>query len=274
MGFLKSSLKRLLPPVLLRPLIALYRLIESRDEATAVLSFLLRRYPHTGFMTRLRLLKQMYVISFRVECPHSQREVLAFIRAILNISPELTGCIVEAGSYKGGSTAKFSLAARLANRRLVVFDSFEGIPEHAETHTKDIFGRPVGFAPGSYSGSLEQVRSTIRRFGCLEACEFVKGWFDETLPRFDEPIAAAYLDVDLASSTRTCLRNLYPKIVNGGVLYSQDGHLPLVLEAFTDNEFWERDIGARRPDVEGLGTCRLIRLTKRSSGPSRIRADV
>jgi len=225
-------------------------------------------------MTRLRLLKQVYLISFRVECPHSQREVLAFMRAILNISPEITGCIVEAGSYRGGSTAKFSLAARLVNRKLVVFDSFEGIPEHAETHTKDIFGRPVSFARGSYAGSLEQVRSTIRRFGCLEACEFVKGWFDETLPRFDEPVAAAYLDVDLASSTRTCLKQLYPKIVNGGVLYSQDGHLPLVLEAFMNDEFWERDIGAPRPDVEDLGRSRLIHLTKLAPGPSRLPADV
>jgi O-methyltransferase len=55
------------------------------------------------------------------------------------------GVIVEAGCYKGGSTAKFSLMAEKVNRDLVVFDSFQGIPENAEPHEKDMFGNRADF---------------------------------------------------------------------------------------------------------------------------------
>ena len=40
--------------------------------------------------------------------------------AILSIPKDKDGCIVEAGSYKGGSTAKFSLFAKLANREILI----------------------------------------------------------------------------------------------------------------------------------------------------------
>lgn len=45
---------------------------------------------------------------------------------------------------------------------------------------------------------------------------FIKGWFEDTMPVFNERIIAAYIDVDLASSTKTCLKYLYPLLVPGG----------------------------------------------------------
>ncbi len=41
------------------------------------------------------------------------------------------------------------------------------------------------------------------------------------LPTFKEKVAAVYIDVDLASSTRTCLNHLYPLLERGGVCFSQ-----------------------------------------------------
>ena len=79
----------------------------------------------------------------------------------------------------------------------------------------------------------------------------MKGFFDETMPHFSQPVIAAYLDVDLASSTGTCLRYLWPLLVPGGVLFSQDGHLPLVLEGFDERRFLE----TRAQDVEAMDTC-------------------
>ena len=106
--------------------------------------------------------------------------------------PALTeGCVVEAGADKGGSTAKFSIAARLANRELVVFDSFEGIPDHDEPHDKNIFGGTASFPVGSYRGTLEEVKANVARYGEIDVCSFVQGWFDETLPSFSKPIAAS-----------------------------------------------------------------------------------
>jgi O-methyltransferase len=93
------------------------------------------------------------------------------------------------------------------------------------------------------------------------------GWFEDTLKDFHEPIAVAFLDVDLAASTRTCLKYLYPRITEGGVLFSHDGYMPLVRAVFADTQFWEQEVGCRMPTVEGLGRRKLLRIVKTSEGP-------
>jgi O-methyltransferase len=141
---------------------------------------------------------------------------------------------------------------------LVVFDSFGGIPENSERHEQNIWGGRVGFCKGDYRGSLEEVAENVRRFGNLPQCRFVKGFFEDTIPHFSQPVVAAYLDVDLSSSTRTCLKWLRPLLVSGGVLFSQDGHLPLVLEVFDDDGFWRRELRTSKPQIHGFGNSKVI----------------
>jgi len=184
------------------------------------------------------------------------------IEEILSISASDKGCIVEAGCFKGGSTAKLSIAAKLTDRKLFVFDSFEGIPENQEPHGEDIFGLRAEFEAGKYCGHLEEVVDNVRRFGEVGSCEFVKGWFEDTMPHFHEPIALAFLDVDLASSTRTCLRNLYPSVIPGCSVFSHDGHLPLCIQAVDDDRFWEEEVGFPKPAVPGLGRKKLLQITR------------
>ena len=109
---------------------------------------------------------------------------------------------------------------------------------------------------------MDEVRDNVRRFGEPSICEFVKGWFEDTMPGFNRPITTAYIDVDLANSTRTCLKYLYPLLVPGGTLYSQDGHLPLVIDVVNDVGFWENEVGCPRPAIEGLGRQRLIKIVR------------
>jgi len=86
------------------------------------------------------------------------------------------------------------------------------------------------------------------------------------------------LDVDLASSTRTCLKYLYPQIVLGGILFSEDGDFPLVIEVFNNDEFWQKEVGYKKPYIEGLGKSKLIKIVKAMNGLSgknaRPRAEV
>jgi O-methyltransferase len=242
------------------PLIYLHRALRRPSDVLAALHFSLARNPAASRRRRAGLALKSYRISERLDCPHAQAEVLACMDSILRVQGE--GSIVEAGCYKGGSTAKFSLAARIRNRPLFVFDSFEGIPPNNEKHERDIFGARAGFAPGDYKGSLEEVRSNLQKYGCLDSCIFVKGWFEDTLPSFDRPVAVAYIDVDLASSTRTCLKYLYPLLIPGGVLLSQDGHLPLVLDVFRDEDFWKNEVHCEMPCIEGLGASKLLKIVK------------
>src|SRR5262249_28338737 len=155
-----------------------------------------------------------YRISYFVDCRHRENEVIQVIQSILDLPASTPGVVIEAGSFKGGSGAKLSLGARLARRKLYLFDSFEGIPANSEEQ-KSISGQEALFPEGSYRGSLDQVKNAISHYGSIETCEFVKGWFDETMPGFKEAIAIAYIDVDLRASTAICFRSFYPLLVPG-----------------------------------------------------------
>jgi O-methyltransferase len=245
------------------PILALYRLFR-KGNGKSLGSFLLDSGP-LSFRARITLVRRIYRVSSHVRCQHSEEEILQFCRTILSIPPDVRGCIVEAGCFKGGSTAKFSLASSLAGRELVVFDSFEGIPENTELHDRNIWGGQARFRAGDYRGTLEEVEENVREFGALEVCCFIKGWFDLTMPQFSWPVAAIYLDVDLASSTSTCLKYLWPLLVPGGYLFSQDGHLPLVLEVLNDDQFWKRELNTLKPVIHGFGASKLIWCRKELS---------
>lgn len=213
-----------------------------------------------------RLIEKTNLISSHVNCNHhTEVEMFNFYRALESLSSEVEGCIVECGAFKGGSTAKFSLFAEEVGRELVVFDSFEGIPKNDEPHRQGLFDIWIGgpFKEGSFCGTLEEVKANVRRFGSQkDICEFHKGWFEDTMPHFRRNIAAIYLDVDLVSSTKTCLKYLYPLLQPGGIVFSQDAHIPLIVELFESDEFWNEELGVRKPKINGLRETKVINFTK------------
>ncbi|MEW6709913.1 MAG: TylF/MycF/NovP-related O-methyltransferase [Candidatus Riflebacteria bacterium] len=211
-----------------------------------------------------RLLQQFNLISKSVECPHNPSHILTFVLAMLKTSSLGEGCFVEAGCFKGGSTAKLSLIARRLKKRLIVFDSFEGLPPNQEAHQQTIHGQSIEgwFKEKEFCGGLEEVKNNVTRFGDIDSCEFIKGWFENTLPDFNQPVLAAYIDVDLASSTRTCIKNLFPKMVKGGHLVSQDGDFPLVIEALEDKNFWLQEVGCPMPEIQGLRQKKMLTILK------------
>ena len=250
---MKSWGARLIP----HDLLLLSRLFRTGD-GKAVLRLLTSREFEMPLTRRIQLALGMYKVSRHVECAHAEWEILSFVHAFLTLPASVPGVLVEAGCFKGGSTAKFSLFARAAGRELVVFDSFAGIPDNNEDHGINIHGGYASFGKGDYCGELEEVRENVRRYGDLGVCRYIKGYFNDSMPHFHEQVAAAYLDVDLASSTRTCLKYLWPLLPPGGVVFSQDGHLPLVLEVFEDREFWETELGTPPPERVFSDTTRKL----------------
>ena len=237
----------------------------SRDRRAA-LDFLAAGYPvPLPLAHRLDLLRRFLRTTNQVRTYHTQAEMLTVADRILRLAgrPGLT--VVEAGSGKGGSTAKLSLVTRLAGGRLLVFDSFRGLPENDERH-HNIYGRPVHFRAGAFRGRLPSVRRTVCRFGAPEVCEFRKGWFADTLAAFDAPIDVVLLDVDLIGSTRTCVTHLFPLLRPGGVLFSQDGHLRATVALLGDASFWRDEVGVDQPRIEGLGTRKLLEIGAPATG--------
>jgi O-methyltransferase len=238
----------------------LYGCLTNPRDWMSALRFLLRTDLPIRFATRLRYVAQIYSISARVWCAHTQQEILQVATSILETPRETEGVIVEAGCYKGGSTVKLSLVAKLVNRRLVVFDSFEGLPENDDSNQRSIFGDVPDFSRGKYSGALEEVKENVRRYGCEGQCTFIKGWFDKTMPHFSEAVVVGFLDVDLVSSTKTCLKYLFPRLQPGGSLFSQDGHLPRIIQLLETTSFWHDELGCNQPLIVGLGREKLVRI--------------
>ena len=259
-----ARLSLLIKKTLPNPLYEFLRTVLLWKDLAACFSFLVTDRVPVPFRDRLRIVRRLYAINFHIDSPHRQGEILQFMSVILTLSPSIRGSVIEAGCFKGSSTAKLSLAADLANRNLVVFDSFQGIPGHDESGEQDIFGGPAQFAQGDLSGALDEVKSNVARFGKIDRCRFISGWFDETMPSFNEPVSAIYLDVVLASSTRTCLKYLYPLLEPGGVLISQDGHLQPVIAVFDDDAFWRDEVGCPKPAMSGLREGKIIKIVKLS----------
>lgn len=216
----------------------------------------------TTFFERFNLIRKFYIISYHVDCPHTEHELIVISRTILNLGSNIKGTIVEAGAFHGGSTAKLSLLARLANRKLEVFDSFEGMPENAEEHGKSIYGREHHFPKGSHAVGVAEVRGNVEKYGDIERTALHKGFFSDTMPHFKETVAAACVNVDLVQSTKDCFHYIYPLLSSGGVIFSQDAHFPWIIELFKDDAFWKKDVGIATPHIKGLGKLKFVAIWK------------
>jgi len=206
-------------------------------------------------------INRLKIADANIECVHKEEEVLEFIEYMILNNPK--GKIIEAGCYKGGGTAKISLLSKLLKKEMYVFDSFEGLPEHKEDHSINIYGKSVTFEKGEYCSTYETTVGNVRSYGEVDCCTFVKGWFEDTLPGFNEEVAGAYIDVDLAKSVSECISNFYPLLSTGGVIFCHDGHLPLVIELLESDDFWTDCVKCEKPYIEGLGTKKLIKIVKK-----------
>lgn len=238
------------------------QLLATRDRR-AVLDFLTARYPAPfPLRERLRYVERLVETTNAVRCYHTQAEILAVADAIFARAgrPGLT--VVEAGAGKGASTAKLSLATARAGGRLVVFDSFRGLPKNDERHTR-LDGTKVAFFGGAFPGRLPAVQRVVERFGAPQVCDYRKGWFAETMPGFAEPIDVALLDVDLLASTRTCLVHLIPRVRPGGVVFTQDAHLRAIVDLLASEAFWRDEVGVAPLRIEGLGERKMVAMWPR-----------
>jgi hypothetical protein len=164
-------------------------------------------YLHVGRWMKDRRFVAMYLLKER-------RELFETVAKIICDAEVL---YLEFGVWKGDTIRQWSALLKNRESRLHGFDSFEGLPEEWDHHSASALGKGT-FSTG---GSIPEVTDN--------RVKFFKGWFEETLPKYDfidSPVVVLFVDADLYSSASLILKTLRPHIKVGTIIYF--------------DEFWDR----------------------------------
>jgi hypothetical protein len=105
-----------------------------------------------------------------------------------------------------------------------------------------------------YAGALDEVKSNVETLGVAETCEYRKGYFAATLPGLpNHNLSFAFVDVDLISSARDCLRSLWPRLAAGARLYLHEARDLRFVHGITDSAWWQAELGQPPPLLIGAG---------------------
>ena len=132
------------------------------------------------------------------------------------ISDGVEGNFAELGVWKGNTASILAHFAAASNRRVYLFDTYEGFDK------RDLGGidadKPLVFS----DTSLDIVKDTIGKNS--EACEFVKGFFPDSVSDVHEKekYAVVSLDCDLYEPMKAGLDFFYPRMPKGGLLLLHD----------------------------------------------------
>jgi O-methyltransferase len=197
-------------------------------------------------------------------------------RELLALPAGMHGDVIECGAYKGASSCSLSLACALVGRKLWVCDSFAGLPSaEADVMRNYAHQKLYGhYSAGMYAGGLDEVRANVTRYGRIEQCTFVPGLFADTLPQLKSQFVLAFLDVDLTSSMQDCIGHLWPRLVDGGVVYTDDSCDMEVIRVWFDDAWWRQHLGQRAPGYVGTGCGLPMSVAGSSLGYVRKLADV
>jgi len=160
------------------------------------------------------------------------------------------GDIVECGTWRGGSAAMMAAASAASpfNRRLWLFDSFQGLPEAGPMDPQAAHARA-----GDLRTEPAAVHAAMARMGIPASRYSVTGgWFEDTLPDAPiEQIALLHSDADLYESTCAVLTNLYDRVKPGGVIVMDDyGRKWLGVAAAVDEFLATRSLDVQLTIVE------------------------
>jgi O-methyltransferase len=213
-------------------------------------------------------------IRFGLPTPHEERQVgrdrpvyaqtmigvqrLRSLRqcAEIAVRENVPGDMIEAGTWRGGAAIMMRGILEAygdRERRVVVADSFQGLPEpDPERYPAD--SGDLNFTADELAIPLQEVRENFARYNLLDdRVEFLEGWFRDTLPALSgRRWAVIRLDGDLYESTMDGLVNLYPQLSPGGFLIVDDFGFPNCREAIED---YRRDNGIEEEitDVDWTG---------------------
>lgn len=132
-------------------------------------------------------------------------------QALLNVA----GDVAECGVYKGGTAY---IMAELINtlapdRRLFLFDTFDGMPETDRAHDRHVAGQ-------FNLTSLDAVR---RYLGAFDNVQFAPGFIPDTLAAFeDRHFSFVHIDLDIYQAILAASQFFFDRVAPGGFIVYDD----------------------------------------------------
>mgnify|MGYP002640379097 CR=1 FL=1 len=173
---------------------------------------------------------------------------------------DIPGDVVETGVWRGGAmiyacAVLDALGLPAEDRKVWLCDSFEGLPPPDTDKWPQDTGSTRHLRE-NFKVSLEEVLANFNRFRVpLERAEFLKGWFEDTIPGplADRDIAILRLDGDMYGSTMHVLRSLYDRVTPGGFIIIDDWTASKETKLAVQDFWKERGV---QPDVTKVDwTC-------------------
>ena len=157
----------------------------------------------------------------------SKKRVEALAKAIhFVVDNNVSGDFVECGTWRGGLAALMSYYAKdTEDKRLYVYDTFEGMPEPGENDcgtSKRMYEENKG---DWCRAGLDVVKSILQQVdpSYSDYCYLIKGKVEDTLDLIaPQTIALARLDTDWYESTKKELEVLYPRVQPRGYVLIDD----------------------------------------------------
>ena len=141
---------------------------------------------------------------------------------IIRLAREALKCdgdFVELGCYKGDTSLMLAEVISGSDKKLWIYDSFEGLPVKSEQDYSEI-GKD--FKEGELYASKREVKERFLRAG-MKVPVIKKAWFsDLTEADLPEKIAFAFIDGDFYESISDSLKLVGPWMVPSGLILVHD----------------------------------------------------
>jgi hypothetical protein len=138
----------------------------------------------------------------------SRSSILYYFAHYANSLNDKDSVFVELGTLNGFHG--YFLGSIFPQRSFFLFDSFEGMKPEDKTNDERFYRFPDNYS---------LVKSTLVNFSNIN---IVKGYLPESLKEFTANIAFLHIDLNNSKPEKESLEKLYPKIISGGVIISDD----------------------------------------------------
>ena len=150
----------------------------------------------------------------------NERELEIILRELERVlNADVTGDVVEFGCYVGTTSVPVAQRLVTTDKKLFVYDSFEGLPEKT---AEDESPAGLQFQAGELAASKAQLIKNFKQAG-LALPIITKGWFsDVSASRLPDEICFAYLDGDYYRSVLDPLKLIWGRLVPGAHILVDD----------------------------------------------------